>query len=184
MDKKVLKYNSKLLSYLLRHHPEDRGIVLDEYGWADVNSLCKKLFLSTSDLELIVDSNDKKRFRFNEDYSKIKASQGHSIKIKSDLEEVMIKDAVVLYHGTKMDFVDSIKKSGLMKMDRNHVHLSATFSDAKKVAGRRKGDSVILLIDSFALIECGHKLYKSENGVYLIDHVPPGFISSYVEEPR
>lgn len=33
------------------------------------------------ELEKIVEHNNKKRFEFNEDKSKIRASQGHSIKI-------------------------------------------------------------------------------------------------------
>lgn len=80
------KKTSKFLSYVLRHHPELIGLHLDENGWANVAELIEK---STNDsqgftfeeLDEIVQTNDKKRFIFNDDKSKIRANQGHSIAI-------------------------------------------------------------------------------------------------------
>ena len=34
-----MKRHSKLLSYVLRHRPDEVGIELDEAGWADVDEL-------------------------------------------------------------------------------------------------------------------------------------------------
>lgn len=34
---------SKFLSLILRHNPETIGIMLDTYGWANVNDLLHKL---------------------------------------------------------------------------------------------------------------------------------------------
>ena len=33
---------SKFLSFVLRHKPEEIGLVLDPNGWADINELLKK----------------------------------------------------------------------------------------------------------------------------------------------
>ena len=36
MDDIELKRMGKYVSMLLRHHPEEAGIVIDEHGWTDV----------------------------------------------------------------------------------------------------------------------------------------------------
>jgi putative RNA 2'-phosphotransferase len=83
---KNLKSTSKFLSLILRHKPEEIGLLLDENGWASVDELIQKLNakgnnIDTDLLTEIVDTNDKKRFAFNDDKTKIRASQGHSIEI-------------------------------------------------------------------------------------------------------
>ncbi len=76
----------RFLSLVLRHKPETIGITLDKNGWADVKELIEKVKLSEryidiEILERIVRENNKKRYSFNEDKSKIRANQGHSIKV-------------------------------------------------------------------------------------------------------
>ena len=74
---KELERKSKYLAKLLRHKPED--LVLDKFGWVITNTVCIKLNISQVDLELIVSTNDKKRFEFDTSKTKIRASQGHSL---------------------------------------------------------------------------------------------------------
>lgn len=40
---KNLKSMSKFLSLVLRHKPEEIGLMLDENGWANVNELLEKV---------------------------------------------------------------------------------------------------------------------------------------------
>ena len=47
-------------------------------------------------------------------------------------------------------------------------------NDLKKV-GSRHGKPVILEILVRKLTDDGHKVYKSENGVYLMDYIPIGY---------
>lgn len=81
---KQLKHISKLLSLVLRHEPEHIGLILDNEGWAHVPELIEKINqkgirLDMATLQIIVDTNDKKRFSFNDDKTRIRASQGHSL---------------------------------------------------------------------------------------------------------
>ncbi len=168
----------RFLSFVLRHHPESIGIVLDENGWADVEELLKamnksKHKINMATLEDVVFKNDKKRYSFNEDKTKIRANQGHSINVDVELKEVA--PPVVLYHGTAERFINSIKGEGLTKQDRNHVHLSLDKDTALKV-GQRHGKSVVLIINSKKMCEDGFKFYLSENGVFLTDNVPVEYI--------
>jgi len=125
------------------------------------------------ELQDVVETNDKQRFSFNSDKSKIRANQGHSINIYLGLKPAFPPD--VLYHGTARRFLDSILDSGLDKRNRQHVHLSADKQTAISV-GERHGSPVVLLVDSYAMVRSGFLFYLSENGVWLTDSVPPGFI--------
>jgi putative RNA 2'-phosphotransferase len=178
-----LKSTSKKLSYVLRHNPQSIGITLDEYGWTDSEKLCQKLLIDRSYLEEVVESSTKvgetsygSRFRFSDDFTKIKANQGHNadLNIKNDMEA--INPPFEVYHGTKKDLLDIIMKEGLKPMGRQHVHLSPDTSTASVVAGRRKGDSVILVVKTKAMYADNINVYKSENGYYLVDYVDPKYI--------
>jgi putative RNA 2'-phosphotransferase len=178
MDNKITKGISKLLSYVLRHSPETISLKLDENGWAGVNELITKfdLYDKRIDFELleyIVENNDKKRFAFNDDKTKIRANQGHSIAVELDLNET--EPLAYLYHGTVEKFLSAIKAQGLQKMGRQHVHLSADRETANKV-GSRRGKPIILTINSGAMHNAGYKFYLSDNNVWLTDVVPAEYI--------
>ena len=89
------------------------------------------------DIEKVVADNDKKRFTLTEIEGKmyIKANQGHSIAVQ-DLELKKITDASlypVVVHGTYLKHWNNIKKSGLNKMTRNHIHLATGEFGSKSV---------------------------------------------------
>lgn len=62
-------------------------------------------------------------------------------------------------------------------MQRHHVHVSADKATAAKVAERR-GKPIILEIKAGEMFSAGYKFYLSDNGVWLTDYVPVGFIKS------
>jgi putative RNA 2'-phosphotransferase len=179
MNEKITKDTSKFLSLILRHAPEKIELQLDENGWANVDELitqCNK-FQKKINLELlnyVVETNDKKRFAFNEDKTMIRASQGHSIKVDLDIEAVIPPD--FLYHGTIEKFLEPIKNEGLKRMSRQHVHLSQEKETAIKV-GSRRGKPIILIVNTKKMQEDGFKFYLSENKVWLTDQVPPKYIA-------
>jgi putative RNA 2'-phosphotransferase len=61
---------------------------------------------------------------------------------------------VVLYRGTPEKSVAVILASGLQKMARHHVHLSADVQTARQVGNRRR-KSVILQVDAAAMDAVG-----------------------------
>lgn len=181
MDKNTEIKFSKLLSLLLRHKPEEIGLTLDEEGWADVNELLERLqktgkSRSKDDLRQVVANNDKKRFSFNDDETKIRANQGHSLQ-NVDLKMQSIEPPNFLYHGTAERNLKSIKENGIQKMKRQHVHLSKDKGTAQTV-GSRHGKAVILTIDTKQMYEEGIDFFLSENGVWLTDFVDSKYILS------
>ncbi len=172
------KHISKFLSLILRHNPDKIGLQLDENGWADVQELLLKSKNSQPNLDIellkeIVETNDKKRFAFNEDQTRIRANQGHSIKI--DLGYSPKQPPEFLYHGTISKFMDAIKENGLLKMSRHHVHLSEERETATKV-GSRRGKPIILTIRSGTMHMKDIQFFQSDNGVWLTDSVSPEYI--------
>ena len=162
---------SRKLSYLLRHDPE--GLEMDKSGGILVTDLLKKLNITREELDEIVEQNDKKRFSFNSDKTKLRASQGHTLPVYIDLK--IATPPCKLYHGTSVKFVDSIRKNGLLKGDRHHVHLSKDIETAKTV-GSRRGKYHIFEINALHMRADNVKIYISENGVYLTDFVDPKYI--------
>ena len=167
---------SKFLSLVLRHKPETIGIELDSNGWVSIPVLLAALAangraISREELEKIVQENDKQRFAIQD--GRIRANQGHSISVSLDLEPTI--PPASLYHGTATRFLASILGSGLKKMNRQHVHLSADKVTARKV-GIRHGKPAILKIDASQMTQDGFQFFLSNNGVWLTDSVAPRYI--------
>ena len=169
---------SKRLSYVLRHSPESIGITLDPNGWVLVSELLTKLGthgmnIDRVTLERVVAENDKKRFTFDEGHDRIRAAQGHSIDI--DLKLSPVDPPAVLYHGTAERFWTSIDEKGLIKQNRQYVHLSSDERTAVKV-GQRHGKPIVLRIDTQKMVADGLVFFKSDNNVWLTDSVPRQYI--------
>ena len=166
----------RFLCLVLRHHPEEAGITLDEHGWADVGALLRGVCATGREidremLERIVREDNKQRYSFNEDHTKIRANQGHSIPVDVELRKV--QPPQYLYHGTAARFLPAIRTDGIRKMNRQYVHLSPDYQTAVAV-GRRHGSPVVVLrIDAGAMAQNGMAFFRSENGVWLCEYVPP-----------
>ncbi|WP_284462644.1 RNA 2'-phosphotransferase [Chryseobacterium sp.] len=179
MNEIEIKKISKFLSLILRHQPESIGLNLDENGWADVEELRtksakKRMHFTLEELDEVVETNNKKRFAFNDDKTKIRASQGHSIDIDLALEALQPPE--FLYHGTAETNISSILEKGIEKINRQHVHLSADKETATKV-GMRHGKPIILTIRTGKMHEDGLFFYQSANGVWLTEFVDSKYIS-------
>jgi len=173
MDERKRKKTSKFLSLLLRHHPEEAGLTLDEHGWAEVDLLLKNVGLRLEELEEIVAADEKQRYSFSEDRTLIRANQGHSVPV--DLELEPREPPEFLYHGTVGQFLGSIRKEGLQRRSRQYVHLSLDVETAVKV-GRRRGKPVILQVAAGRMFRDGYVFFLSVNGVWLTEEVPPQYL--------
>lgn len=171
--------SSKFLSLILRHQPEAIGMQLDDEGWLAIDELIVNANLRGKKISLeiiheVVATNDKKRFSLSDDGLRIRANQGHSIaNIELNLQRVQPPE--FLFHGTVAAFMEPIRKDGLQKRSRNHVHLSSDESTAIKVAQRR-GKPVILTVEAARMSAAGFEFFLSENGVWLTNDVPVSFI--------
>lgn len=169
---------SRFLSLVLRHKPQHAGLSLDVSGWCKVNDLLKGCAshghpLSHEELDVIVAENDKQRFEFSDDRRRIRARQGHSIKVDLGYKPSIPPD--ILYHGTATRFLDSIKLKGLLRVGRQHVHLSFAVHTALKV-GERHGVPVVIPVRAREMQEAGFVFYCTANEVWLVDSVPSVYL--------
>lgn len=82
----------------------------------------------------------------------------------------------VLFHGTPTGNVDTILLHGLRPGRRHAVHLSPDVRTAAAV-GARRGRAVVLRVEAAALAATGVAFTRSPNGVWLVDAVPPQYLS-------
>ena len=151
------------------------------------------IVLETSPLEQALEQaiplNDPK------DY-KIRANQGHSLKIESEgLLKPITADNMppMAVHGTVHSAWPLIVQSGGLKpMGRNHVHfasgLPATFKYVGEgdsfgewksqpvISGMRGSSSVLIFVDLCKAMEAGIKFWLSDNGVILSEGNDSGII--------
>ena len=181
MNEKQKTTISKFMSLVLRHNPNAAELTLDSNGWANVDDLLKGISVRKNtkvtfgELEEIVATNNKKRFQFSDDFTKIRAVQGHSVSVDVELTEAV--PPAVLYHGTASKNLQSIYSKGLHPRSRLHVHLSAEIETAVQV-GKRHGNPVVLEIDTAKMRKDGYKFYLADNGVWLADSVPAAYLGS------
>ncbi len=168
---------SKFISLILRHKPEVIGISLDDHGWANVDELLAGIrrtrLINMEILEEIVRADEKQRYTFNEDHTRIRANQGHSIQVDVELEEE--EPPEYLFHGTGRKYVEFIDQIGLIPKSRLYVHLSGDQETAMKV-GKRHGGAIVYQVAAGAMARDGHKFWRSANGVWLTKRVLPEYL--------
>lgn len=183
MNENEMKRMGKYVSMLLRHHPEEAGVILDEHGWTEVGDLVEKVTprypLTEELLHQMAFGKDKQRYEFSEDGKKVRAVHGHSVQV--DLGYEQKEPPVILYHGTAEKSRESIEKNGLQKMSRQYVHLSEYIEQAKEV-GRRHGKLVIYKVKAGEMYGKGMVFYRSTSGVWLTDAVPVEFLEEIKSE--
>lgn len=170
---------SKFLSKHLRHTPERLGLTLAPGGWVSIDVLLSacaahQFPITRAELEDVVATSDKQRFSFDDTQTMIRANQGHSTEVDLQLEPQTPPE--MLYHGTGEKSVPAILHSGLLKMSRHHVHLSTEIETAQKV-GMRHGRLALFVVNAVAMHQAGFTFYCSDNGVWLVDAVPPQYLT-------
>ena len=105
--------------------------------------------------------------------ARIRANQGYGVDVDLQLGSLPPE---LLYHGTAERSVEAIAASGLLRMARHHVHLSADVETARQM-GVWHGRPVVLEIAAARMGRDSYPFYRSDNGVWLIDRVPPEYIA-------
>lgn len=103
---KSLNEWGRFLALVLRHKPQAVGIELDVHGWAQVEALLVAFnrveAFNMLMLEQIVAEDDKQRFAFSEDKKRIRANQGHSVKVDVDFGRLCRRSFYITGRGASM----------------------------------------------------------------------------------
>lgn len=175
---------SKSMSWILRHGIQQLGLKIDDVGRIPLSILLEQkqirdLGVDEHMVKQIVQTSDKQRFRLDEvdGVWMIGANQGHSEEIgkQIDTNKLMekIREPVELcIHGTYKTNIESIKKNGLNKMTRTHIHMASGFpNDTHIISGARGSANVFIIIDMEKALADGIEFYRSANDVILTEGV-------------
>eukprot|EP01114_Cavostelium_apophysatum_P023443 TRINITY_DN8829_c0_g1_i1.p1 TRINITY_DN8829_c0_g1~~TRINITY_DN8829_c0_g1_i1.p1 ORF type:complete len:224 (+),score=36.21 TRINITY_DN8829_c0_g1_i1:107-778(+) len=191
---------SKLLSFILRHGAAKEGIKISPEGYVLVDDLLqhrqfKSANYTVDEIIKAVETSDKKRFALRENEMKkleIKANQGHTVQVEAlELKPILLSDVSkypVVVHGTYDTAWNLIKKGGLSKMKRNHIHLAAgEYGSANVISGMRGNCNLLIYVDMEQAIKDGIAFFESPNGVILTDGIngvlPPKYFSHVLKAP-
>lgn len=178
---------SKLLTKMLRHTPEDFGLVLDpadgscpmEAVVAAVQSAGPKWsWVKREHIDQVAAHSDKQRFEIAGD--RIRARYGHS---HDKVRYPAATPPARLYHGTNRMALHSIQREGIRPMGRQYVHLSAGTHFAS-MAGSRRGELILLAVDTVNAQRAGVAFYFAGNEVWLADFIPSECCSLFEDQEK
>ncbi|CAH8491405.1 unnamed protein product [Schistosoma turkestanicum] len=191
---------SKKLAWILRHGAENVGMQYQPGGYLYVDKILQlKPFqgVKLEDISRVVNSNDKKRYELSTDPEngrlRIRAYQGHTVTIEG-LDIKLIEnpeDYPTVIHGTYFRNWDSIRKEGLKRMQRTHIHFApGEVGETGVISGMRSSAEIIIYIDLMKAMKDGYKFYLSKNNVILCEGNKDGclptkyFYAAYQRNPR
>lgn len=167
---------SKRLSWALRHGISELGLAMTTNGFVALGAIISHPRFKGLDeyvVAQIVANNDKKRFALaygNDGLVYIRANQGHSIQgVEIDMRPVKSADEIpCAVHGTYYDAWEFIKKEGLNKMKRQHIHFAKGLpGDKEVISGMRTSAEILVYVDIGAMLADGIPVFESANGVIL-----------------
>ena len=184
---------SRALSWALRHAAPSLGLPISTDGYVPLRELLscdhprfRKKRWAEEDVRRVVANSDKQRFRLIHRRAEgegdggeilcVRANQGHSIPsvICDDLLKPIssneLREMQTIVHGTFLGpWEQQIKKHGLSRMRRNHIHFASGLSggDKKIISGMRSTCQIHIYVDAGKCARDGVPFYLSENGVIL-----------------
>nr|AAW24665.1 SJCHGC01721 protein [Schistosoma japonicum] len=191
---------SKKLACILRHAAENVGMNYEPGGYLYVDKILQlKPFqgVRVEDILRVVNSNDKKRYEVSTNPEngrlKIRAFQGHSVPIDG-LDITLIENPENypnVIHGTYFRNWESIRKEGLKRMRRTHIHFApGEIGESGVISGLRSSAEILIYIDLAKAMKDGYKFYISKNNVILCEGNSDGclptkyFLAAYQRYPR
>jgi len=172
------------MSKILRHGAIEKGLVMNEAGYVQVQDLLalpefKHLTATEEDIRQAVANCDKQRFRLQEAESvlMVRANQGHTIngvldehELLEELTEESVSELTggtgIVYHGTYRDVLHLIRRDGLCRMARNHIHMATAYDGSVK-SGMRGSCEVVVPVNVLKAMRAGLVFFRSSNGVIL-----------------
>lgn len=175
-----LKRLSKFLALLLRHKADEFGLLLDEEGFTDIDTVWKLVnrnfpgTYSDKDLLAVVkgDEHGKKRYEIRE--GRIWAMFGHGN--VTPVSYPLAEPPDILFHGTTPAALAPIRSQGLLARGRQYVHLGTNSERALRVAARYTSQPVLLIVRARQAYLNGVAFFHPEPEHFLARAISPQHI--------
>ncbi|MCX5684771.1 MAG: RNA 2'-phosphotransferase [Planctomycetota bacterium] len=172
---------SRLLAFVLRHHPEELNVTLDARGSVDLDVLAAAIgsqpkfsTVTRREIEDFVATGPAAQ-RFEIADNRIRARYGHTL--PQTIEYEPAEPPELLFHGTTPQDANAILAEGLKPGEMQRVHLSVDTPAAREVGRHRSQYPVVLRIDTVCAQKGGTKFYRGGPVVWLSDEIPPQCIT-------
>jgi len=172
---------SRFLAFVLRHHPEEIGLELDERGACDLEALLEGV-RQRPGLERVtreqverVATTGAGAARFAIEEGRIRARYGHSL--DQPIRYEVADPPPMLFHGTTPETAEQVLADGLSAGQRQRVHLSVDTPAAREVGRRRCPEPVVLQVDTECAAKADVRFYRGGPAVWLADDIPPECIT-------
>lgn len=183
MNDRELDHLGRVMTGILRHFPEKYGLTLSPQGWVDLPKLVQAIsshhrgyhWLRVHHLVAIAESDPKGRYEVRDD--RVRATYGHTVEVALDLPTDNIPEE--LYYPVTTEEATIVLEVGLKPSDRRKVHLSKTAGDAHAAGAVRTPEPVILAVDTKKARAQGIVIMQAGKTVYLVDQIPPEFLSRH-----
>jgi putative RNA 2'-phosphotransferase len=166
---------SKLMTYILRHRPDEFGLVLDQDGFVPLKELQQAIseeegwsYVRTSHITEVAYSSDREHFEITDD------------RIRYALHTICYKAALpppTLYHGTRRRAYPHILQRGLDPGEKKFVTLTAEPQLAMRIGRRRDPDPILMEIQAQRAGDVGITFYHANPLIYLTEYIPPAYLS-------
>jgi putative RNA 2'-phosphotransferase len=171
---------SKLMAYILRHRPDEFGLVLDEGGFVSLKELRQAIaeeagwsYVRLSHITEAAYISGRERFEIEDE--RIRAVYGHSFPYKIRYEPT--SPPRTLYHGTRRRAYPHILQQGLGPMGRKYVYLTTSAELAKRIGRRHDPQPLLLEIQAQRASENKVVFYQANPLIYLTDYIPPEYLT-------
>jgi putative RNA 2'-phosphotransferase len=181
MNDRELDHLGRIVTGILRHFPDRYQLPIDPQGWVGLPQMVRAIaqkhpayhWLRPQHLVAIAETDAKGRYEIRDD--RMRATYGHTVDLDLDLPTENIPDH--LYYPVTAEEVSIVLEVGLKPSDRKKVHLSKTAQDAHAAGAVRTPEPVILEVDAKRAREDGLVIMKAGKTVYLVDRVPPEYLT-------
>lgn len=173
---------SKLLSLILRHHPDEFGLNMDEYGYIPLDEVVEAVqqryaAVEEEDIRDLIETSRQRRFEIVDD--RIRALYGHTFYVEMDGEPMDPPET--LYLCVSAGQARRMKEEGLRSEDRSYLHLSPTREVAESRAGAVTDPCVVEVYSEAAAAEAGVEFWERGEVVLTRQTIAPEFVGEVVE---
>ena len=168
------------MAYILRHRPDEFGLVLDEEGFIPLKELHWAIIeedgwshVRMADIQQAVYTGDREQFQI--DKKRIRALSSHSSPVRITYEPAI--PPKTLYHGTRQKAYPGILRHGLRPMGRRYVHLTDSKELSLRIGRRRDPNPVLLTIDALRAHGDGVLFFRANELIYLVEALPIAYFT-------
>ncbi len=173
---------SKLLSLILRHHPDEFGLNMDEYGYMPLDEVVEAVqqrysAVEEEDIRDLIDTSRQRRFEIVDD--RIRALYGHTFYVEMDGEPMDPPESLFLCVSAAQ--VRRMKEEGIRSEDRSYLHLSPTREIAESRAGAVTDPCVVEVYAEAAAREAEVEFWDRGEVVLTRQTIAPEFVGEAIE---